>query len=348
MTKVISVDPNKPFETLREELKSVAKAILDGALVAFPTETVYGLGCNPFNKKAVERLYEIKNRPKGRPLPLLVISQKQVEVLTAEISDAARALMEHFFPGPLTLILKRSKVVPDEVCAYTEKVGVRCPKHNIPLALIDACGVPLATPSANLSGHISPTDAGEVLRQLGGRIDFVIDGGRTSIGIESTVIDMTVEPPKIIRLGSITPEEIEAVIGKPVEVDEEAMAARYRPLHARIVLVDVENEEERINALIESAQKHLGEGARVCLLATDETITLLKRVGVPSGVVLRSVGSRHDLDKVALYIYERISASDREGFDTLIVEGFQREGIGIAIMQRLSSAAHEIIKRMAP
>jgi L-threonylcarbamoyladenylate synthase len=344
MTKVISVDPETPFEKLRDELKPVAQAILEGALVAFPTETVYGLGCNPFDKGAVERLYEIKGRPKGRPLPLLVNSQRQVEVLAVEISDTARALMERFFPGPLTLILKRSEVVPDEVCAYTEKVGVRCPKHNIPLALIDACGVPLATPSANLSGHISPTDAGEVLRQLGGRIDFVIDGGRTSIGIESTVIDMTVEPPKIIRLGSITPEEIEAVIGKAVEVDEGAMGARYRPLHARMVLVDIEEEEGRIRALIESAKKHLSEGARVCLLATDETVALLRRVGVPSGVALISIGSRHDLDEVALHIYERISASDREGFDTLIVEGLPRERIGLAIMQRLSSAAHEIIR----
>ncbi|MCS7253220.1 MAG: L-threonylcarbamoyladenylate synthase [Armatimonadota bacterium] len=344
MTKVIKADPNLTVEALTEALEEVAKALTEGSLAAFPTETVYGLGCNPFNRRAVERLYEIKGRPKGRPLPLLVLSPDQVDELATEISDAARKLMERFFPGALTLILRRSSKVPDEVCAYTDKVGVRCPKHNIPLALIKACGTPLATPSANLSGRISPTDAGEVIRQLGGQIEYVIDGGKTSIGIESTVIDMTVDPPKILRLGAIGVEEIETVIGKGVEIDEGAMTGRYRPIHARLILVDIDGREERIKALKERAANFMEAGCSVCLVVTDETMQALHTDEALSKALLLSLGSERNLEGIAASLYERIAFADKEKLDVVLVEAVPRHGIGAAIMQRLTSAAHEVIK----
>lgn len=344
MTRVIKADPSLPVERLICELDEVARALKSGALVAFPTETVYGLGCNPFDKEAVRRVYEIKGRPSGRPLPLLVSSKSQVSELASEISDAAMKLMERFFPGALTLILKRSKKVPDEVCAYTDKVGVRCPKHNIPLALITACGTPLATPSANLSGHISPTDADEVLRQLGGRIEFVIDGGKTSIGIESTVVDMTVDPPKVVRLGSVSIEEIEAAIGTRVEIDESAMVGRYRPLRSRLILVDIGERTERIKAIKERAAACVRDGLSVCVIATDETIQVIGGEEIPSDVTLLNLGSENDLEGIASRLYERISSADREGVDVILVESIPRRGVGMAIMQRLISAAHEVVK----
>ncbi|MFA4030238.1 MAG: hypothetical protein GDYSWBUE_001862 [Candidatus Fervidibacterota bacterium] len=343
MTKVIKADPNLPVERLVLELGEVAMALKHGALVAFPTETVYGLGCDPFNREAVKRVYEVKGRPSGRPLPLLVSSESQVRELASEISDAAMRLMERFFPGALTLILRRSKVVPDEVCGYTDKVGVRCPKHNIPLALMRACGTPLVAPSANLSGRISPTDASEVLRQLGGQIEFVVDGGRTSIGIESTVVDMTVDPPRVIRLGSICVEEIEAAIGMRVEVDESAMVGRYRPVSSRLVLIDIGEREGRIKALKEHAAACLGKGLSVCLILTDESVQLLSACGnIPNATVL-NLGSESDLEGIASRLYERISFADRERIDVILVEAIPRRGIGAAIMQRLISAAHRVI-----
>lgn len=345
MTRVIIVDPDTPFDELTLKLKEVAEAVCEGALVAFPTETVYGLGCNPFNRDAVERLYEIKGRPRGRPLPLLISSLHQAEELASEISDAAMALMRNFFPGPLTLVLKRSERVPDEVCGYTDKVGIRYPKHNIPIALIVACGVPLATPSANLSGHISPTDAGEVMRQLGGQIDFVIDGGETKLGVESTVVDMTISPPRILRLGAIVPEEIEAAIGMAVEVDEAAMVGRYRPLHARLLLIDIEDHERRINTLMETATACLEEGCKVAVLATEETVRLLSPSLLESPKLrLVNIGSESELDRIATSLYKHIAAADRDGFEVILVEAVPGKGIGRAIMQRLSSAAHKVIR----
>lgn len=344
MTRVIKVDPTLPIERLICELDEVVRALKSGALAAFPTETVYGLGCNPFDRDAVRRVYEIKGRPSGRPLPLLVSSKSQVSELASEISDAAMKLMERFFPGALTLILKRSKRVPNEVCAYTDKVGVRCPKHNIPLALITACGTPLATPSANLSGHISPTDADEVLRQLGGRIEFVIDGGKTSIGIESTVVDMTVDPPRVVRLGSVSVEEIEATIGTKVEIDESAMAGRYRPIRSRLILIDIDERAGRIKAIKERAAACVWDALSVCIIATDETAQVLGGEGIPSNVALLNLGSENDLEGIASRLYERISSADKEGIDVILVEAIPRRGIGMAIMQRLVSAAHEVIK----
>ena len=197
-----------------DKLKEVASLINDGGVVIFPTETVYGIGGDAFNEKAVEKIYELKSRPKSKAISLLIGDLSMIDDLAVDVSETERKIIENFFPGPLTIILKKSKKVPDIVTAGFDTVGVRMPENEIALKLIREVGKPLATPSANISGKPSGTEYSEIIKEFDGKIDCFIDGGKTKIGFASTIVKVENGEIKILREGKITKEDIEKVLGK--------------------------------------------------------------------------------------------------------------------------------------
>jgi len=197
---------------LAAELAKAVAILKNGGVVAFPTDTIYGLGALADNPAAVRRIFEAKERPLGQALPLLVADITQATMAASVVSEAARCLMAHFWPGALTIVLPRAAWVPDVITAGGPTVAVRVPNHPLTLALVKAAGVPLVGTSANLHGYPNPVTADDVRAQLGSRVDLVLDGGRTPGGVESTIVDMSVSPPKILRQGAIKREEIEKVI----------------------------------------------------------------------------------------------------------------------------------------
>lgn len=211
MARVLKVDSNHPEKEIIEE---ATKIIKEGGLVAFPTETVYGLGADALNEDGVRRIFEIKRRPFDKPLGILIGRKEDLGQYAQEIPEVAETLIEKFWPGPLTLIFKASSLIPEIVKGRGNTIGIRMSDCKVALDLVRLSGVPLACPSANLSGRPSPVKAEEVARELGERIDLLLDGGETRIGIESTVLDLTSSPPTILREGALKREEIEKVIGK--------------------------------------------------------------------------------------------------------------------------------------
>ena len=211
MTKIIKIDPDEPQE---ETIEEAARIIKDGGLVALPTETVYGLGTDALNEEAVKKIFEIKGRPLDKPLSILIGRKEKLIKYVQEIPKAAEILIAKFWPGPLTLIFKASSFIPDIVRGRNNTIGIRMPDCKIARKIIQASGVPLACPSANLSGKPSPTKAFEVAKGLRERIDLILDGGETKIGVESTVLDLTTSPPSILREKALKREKIEEVIGK--------------------------------------------------------------------------------------------------------------------------------------
>lgn len=224
-TQVLAVNALTPEPEIMAQAGAVVRA---GGLVAFPTETVYGLGANALDAVAVARIFAAKGRPPNNPLIVHLAHPDHVPLVAAAWPDVARRLAQRFWPGPLTLVLPKRDLVPDAVTAGGPTVAVRVPDHPVANALIRAAGVPLAAPSANRSARLSPTRAEHVLRGLGGRIDLVLDGGATAGGLESTVLDLTFSPPRLLRPGLIMPGEIEAVIG-PIARVPQATAGRKSP-----------------------------------------------------------------------------------------------------------------------
>ncbi|UCC60286.1 MAG: threonylcarbamoyl-AMP synthase [Dehalococcoidia bacterium] len=199
--------------SINQQIERAIEILKNGGIVAFPTDTVYGLGGNPFIQETVERIYRVKRRAHSLPLPLLLAEQSDIVKIAAEIPDSASCLAEHFFPGGLTLVLKSSAWVPNTIRASGDTVAIRIPDHHVPIALIHGLGLPLVGTSANVSGNPSPVTAEEVSDQLGGLIDMVIDGGRCPNRLESTVIDTSIDPPAIIREGAVSQQEISSACG---------------------------------------------------------------------------------------------------------------------------------------
>ena len=320
--KVIEVDPDSPDEKVLRMAGELAKK---GGLVAFPTETVYGLGTNAFKEDAVRRLFEVKRRPPDNPVSVLVSDFESVERL-AEINEVASKLMEEFFPGPLTVVMKAKSEVPEIVTAGTGRVAVRMPDHPIALKIVEFAEVPLATPSANVSGRPSPTKAEHVLQDFEGKIDLLIDGGETGIGIESTVVDTTTYPPKILRLGAIAVEDIERVVGEVVLAKAESMKyPHYKPKAKLIVIFrgDVEDVVERLRS----------EGKRV-------GVALRRKRDVDADVVIE-LGE--DARTYAKRLFDALRRFDK--VDVGVVEGLDgKGGLAKAIRSRLVKAADEVIE----
>jgi L-threonylcarbamoyladenylate synthase len=353
-----------------EVIAGAAAVIGIGGTVAFPTETVYGLGANGLDPVAVEKIYEAKGRPQRNPLILHVSSTEQARQLAAVWPAAAERLIEWFWPGPLTLILPRAPVVPDIVTAGLPSVALRMPSHPVALALISQSGVPIAAPSANTSGRPSPTLAEHVRADLDGRIDLVLDGGPTTIGVESTILDLTGEQPVLLRPGGVTREDLGQVLGK-VLVHETAMPGtnfrtditnevtgveaapcpgtlfrHYAPRAEAIVVTgDSREQEAKVRDYLAT---HKDE--RVALLATAENAPdylqmrvpdPLKRVPRPGGVPVHVevLGSRNHPEEFAARIFSALRRCDQAGAEVILMEAIPLSGIGLAVMNRLYRAA---------
>jgi L-threonylcarbamoyladenylate synthase len=348
-TLVLKVNPEEPDIA---KVRKAAAIIKKGGLVAFPTETVYGLGADALNPKAVLSLFEAKKRPLDNPPIIHVEKPEDVHKLAAEVPAQAEKLMKNFWPGPLTLVFKRSDMVPEVTVAGLDTVAIRMPKHKVALALIRESHSPIAAPSANLAGKPSPTTAQHVLDDLEGRIDAVLDAGATRVGVESTVLDVTIDPPLLLRPGGTSVEALREILGEvklhPFVAAERELAVRearspgmkhkhYAP-KAEVVLVEG-SLEAVVDKVEEVTESYALKGCRVGVLATDETASKYR-----AGVV-KSLGSRFNLETIAQNLFALLREFDAERVDVIVAEGVPAEGLGLAVMNRLRKASgYNIVK----
>ena len=343
-TRRVEMDP---LHLNEEAILLAGKYLKEGKLVAFPTETVYGLGANALDKTAAEKTYLAKGRPSDNPLIVHISQFEDIFLLVSELQENTTILASKFWPGPLTLICKKSEVVPEGVTGGLDTVAIRMPDHPIALALIKAGGGYVSAPSANSSGSPSPTTADHVMRDLYGKVDMIIDGGEVEIGVESTILDMTTEPPMILRPGAITRCMLEQVIGH-VDIDEsvsvdsdiapKAPGMKYRHYAPQAPLYLVKgNQEDVCKAICYLLQKGQKAGKSVGVMATDETRKNY------NGGVLYSLGSVESQAEVAHNLYAVLREFDRQKVDIIYSESFYEEGLGAAIMNRLEKAAGQYV-----
>lgn len=324
-------------------IQQAAQILKSGGLVAFPTETVYGLGANGLDAQACKKIYEAKGRPSDNPLILHIANLDALSDIVREIPDTAKKLIDAFWPGPLTLIFPKADIVPDAVTGGLDTVAVRFPSHPVAMALIQAAGLPIAAPSANASGKPSPTRASHVAYDLEGRVDMILDGGAAEWGLESTIVDVSQTPPMILRPGAITKEMMEPFVGTvaidPTILDKPAEGLRpkapgmkythYSP-KAEVYLVRGTQTIEAINRM---AKQQQAQGKKVGVLATEES-----KQKYQADIVL-SVGSREDLESVGANLFRVLRKFDFLEADVVYAEVFPLEGEGLAIMNRLQKSA---------
>lgn len=350
-TKIIQVTK----ENIEQTAKEAASVWTEGGLVGFPTETVYGLGGNGLNKEASKKIYAAKGRPSDNPLILHIADMEQLYPLVKtdneKIMARAKALADAFWPGPLTMILPKADEIPYETTGGLDTVAIRMPSHPVARRLLQVCKLPIAAPSANLSGRPSPTSASHVIEDMDGRIEMIIDGGDVGIGVESTIIDLTGETPMLLRPGFVTPEMLEEVLGS-VETDAavyrqvgkdvhpKAPGMKYRHYAPKASMVLVEGTKEQvINYINEETKKKKEQGMRVGVMATDES-----KDSYQADVIL-SVGSRASMDSVAHNLFRALREFDEEHVDFIYSESFDTSGCGFAVMNRLLKAAgHQVVK----
>ncbi|MCC8103256.1 MAG: threonylcarbamoyl-AMP synthase [Clostridiales bacterium] len=335
---------------VREDgIRRAGEIVRQGGLVAFPTETVYGLGADALDAGASAKIYQAKGRPSDNPLIVHIADWEAIERITEDRPAQARLLADMFWPGPLTMILKKSAAVPYATTGGLDTVAVRMPDHPIALALIRAGGGYIAAPSANTSGRPSPTTAQHVAEDMDGVIDMIIDGGPVSIGLESTIVDLTEETPMILRPGYISQEMLRDVIGS-VKMDRglisedssvrpKAPGMKYRHYAPRAPLFIVEGDrqrvQEKINALTAAENK---KGRMPGVIATDETS------GSYAHAIVESIGSRADERSIARHLYAILREFDRREVSVIYSESFETPQMGPAIMNRLMKAAgHQVI-----
>lgn len=334
-----------------QEIITEAGSILkDGGLVAFPTETVYGLGGNALDEQAAEKIYAAKGRPSDNPLIVHIAEFEALNKIAAEIPKEAKMLADAFWPGPLTMIFKKTDLVPMGTTGDLNTVAVRMPNHPVALALIRAAGGYIAAPSANTSGRPSPTCAAHVAQDLGGKIEMIIDGGNANIGLESTIVDLTEGKPTILRPGYINQEMLEQVLDE-VEMDRglispdsnvhpKAPGMKYRHYAPKADLIIVEGEAARVREKInELVRENLAAGKKAGVIGTDESLLYYKEGDV------RSIGSRKEEITIAQHLYSILRDFDESDISVIYSESFETPKIGQAIMNRLIKAAgHQIIK----
>ena len=346
-TEIVKIDE----EQIDQEAIARAGEILKrGGLVAFPTETVYGLGGDALNENSSRLIYAAKGRPSDNPLIVHITNMEALKKIVTEIPPAARKLAERYWPGPLTMIFHKSSAVPLATTGGLDTVAVRVPSHKTARAMIDAAGGYIAAPSANRSGRPSPTVARYVIEDLDGLVDMIIDGGEVNIGLESTIIDLTGEVPTILRPGYVTQDMLTETLGL-VDVDRTILDAnsrqapkapgmKYRHYAPKGNLSIVEGEPERvvsyINERISALQK---EGRKTGVIATDETVARYH------GDDIKSVGSRRDEEVIARHLFRILREFDDDNVEVMFTESFETAGIGQAIMNRLLKAAgHQVIQ----
>lgn len=323
-----------------EKIKYAAAVVRAGGVVAFPTETVYGLAADAFNPEAVQKVFAAKERPQDNPLIVHIATPRDIILVARKPSKKTEALIRRFWPGPLTLILAKRKRLPDIVSGCSKTVAVRMPDHKIALALIRAAKTPIVGPSANLSGRPSPTRAEDVALDLGGRIDLIIDGGRTELGIESTVLDMTVSPPAILRYGAVSVEEIESCIGRialPGKVagltqsGPKSPGMKYRHYAPRAEMIIVEGPREAV-------RKKINELAKKAFQKKKKTgiITFCNKSWYETDGPVIFAGSSPRA--IARRLFMILRDMDKE-VDLILSESFEEKGVGRAIADRLKKAA---------
>lgn len=343
----------------KEELQTAAGILQNGGLVAFPTETVYGLGGDGLRADAAKKIYEAKGRPSDNPLIIHIADIESLSRLTDSIPEKARILAEKFWPGPLTMIFPKSSQVPYGTTGGLDTVAVRMPSHPAALALIRESGVLIAAPSANTSGRPSPTKASHVKEDLDGKIDMILDGGTVGIGIESTIVDMTQEPPMILRPGYITKEMLEEAIGS-VTIDKailskadpslkpKAPGMKYKHYAPKGDLTIYDGTGDTVVSYIAArAKKELAAGHTVGIIATEESLELYKKAFSAAGCTLpeegplslKVIGSRKDEASIAHSLYSLLRDFDSTSTQIILSECFSSDQLGQAIMNRLLKAA---------
>lgn len=341
-TKIRAVNGDGPKEAYEE----AAKCLRQGGLVAFPTETVYGLGGNALEEEAAKKIYAAKGRPSDNPLIIHIAEVSALEELAREIPEVALRLAERFWPGPLTMILPKSEKVPMGTTGGLDTVAIRMPDHPVALELIRTSGLYLAAPSANTSGRPSPTLAEHVAEDLSGRIDMILDGGMVKVGLESTIVDLTEEIPVILRPGCITKEMLEQVVGQ-VKIDPAILYAqgmtnakpkapgmKYKHYAPKAELTIFKGRSEAVVKYIQKqAEEMEKEGLTVGILATEET-----KSDYTKGIV-RVIGSRREEGSIARGLFACLREFDHLQVDVILAESFEEDAMGEAIMNRMNKAA---------
>ncbi len=345
-TIIIKMDTEDIDDRLIEKC---AKILREGGIVAFPTETVYGLGADALNPKAVKKIFIAKNRPFDNPLIIHISKVEDVLPLTKEIPEKAYKVMKEFWPGPLTLVFKKSNIVPCETTGGLSTVAIRIPNNPIAIKLIEKSGVPIAAPSANISGKLSPTGAEHVIEDLMGKIDAIIVGGDCNIGIESTVLDMTGEVPIILRPGGVAREMLEKVLGEPLmdlsvknsnKIGEKSNYSGKKHIHyspnAKVAIVqgNLDDIVEKINELKIKYEK---ENKKVGIICTDETGNRYEEN--TEGIIIKSLGSRKHPETIAANLFKILREFDKTDVEIILCESVDDVKIGQAIMDRLKKAA---------
>lgn len=342
---MISKYSNQKFKINEEEIKEAAEEIKKGNLVLFPTETVYGIGANALDAEAVKKIFIAKGRAQDNPLIVHVSSIEMVEKIVKEITPLEKKLMEKFWPGPLTIIFKRKseKIIPNVVTANLDTVGIRMPSNEIAKKLIQEAGVPIAAPSANISGKPSGTKVDDIIEELDGKVQYILDGGFTDIGLESTVIKIDNEVIDILRPGKITKEELEKVANQ-VEVDSHVlekveknekvaspgMKYRHYAPNTKCIMVYSNNEKDMINKINEITLDMQNENKKVLVLG--------RKNHIESYISKNKWNMGETLEEVAKNIFTLLRKVDKEKVDLVIIEGVGEKGLGLAITNRLIRA----------
>ncbi len=332
-------------------IKEAGDVLKKGGLVAFPTETVYGLGGDALNPDSSKKIYAAKGRPSDNPLIVHISNLKALEKIVKDIPEDALKLADKYWPGPLTMIFNKNDVVPKETTGGLETVAVRMPSNKIARALIDASGGYIAAPSANLSGRPSPTVAKYVIEDMKGRIDIILDGGESDVGLESTIVDFTEGKPMILRPGFITQKMLEEALSEKVEWDRaiidadsktppKAPGMKYRHYAPKGELVIVEgNKEDVIKKINELTNADKNNNLRTGVIATEETKDYY------CADLVKSAGHKDEEGEVAHHLFRILREFDEENIQKMYSESFKSDGVGAAVMNRLLKAAgHQIIK----
>jgi L-threonylcarbamoyladenylate synthase len=330
-------------EDVKQAMAVCGKIIQDGGTVVFPTETVYGLGANALSTDAVAQIYAAKGRPGDNPLIVHIYDTAQLKDLVAEVPDKAKKLADAYWPGPLTMIMKRSDKIPDSVTAGLDTVGIRFPSHPMAHAFLEASDRPVAAPSANISGRPSPTKGQHVLEDMLGKVDAILIADESDVGLESTVIDMTTEPPTVYRPGGITVEDIKAVIGevavspgavKPVELKEvRSPGMKYRHYAPKGKMVIARGSLDEMADKINEGIRKLHPDQKGAILATDETLDRYHK-----GIIL-SLGSRKDPSEMSHKLFDCLRAFDDLGATDIFAEDIPVTNDTLALINRLYKAA---------
>lgn len=325
------------------KLKEAAQCIQSGGIVIFPTETVYGIGTNGLNEQAIEKLYNVKGRSSKNPVNLLVNSIEMIEEIAKNISSLEYKLMKEFFPGPFTIILNKKSIVPDILTSGLDTVGVRIPNNEIAKLLVEFSNTPIATPSANISGKTSNTNLDTILHDFSGKVDYIINGGNSNIGIESTIVKVIDNVPHVLRPGFITPEQIKKVAGNVILENEDyinkkssnlpSSKLKHYQLSSDSILIYNDNNDRMINKINEICKNY----ANPVIVCCNENLGYYN-----NSKHIITYGSKNKLEEISKNIFSSLKKADSYLPDIIIIEGVKNEGIGIAIMDRLKNVCSEL------